>query len=67
MIVLDGYWQIIIGGFALGMIFEGLIYALFPRQMKSMLLLALTISQKKLQYYGLGACLFGALCLWAIL
>lgn len=48
------------------MVFEGLIYGLFPKTMKKMVLQILALPEQTLQNYGLGLAAFGVACLYFI-
>lgn len=49
------------------MVFEGLIYGLFPKTMKRMVLQILALPEQTLQNFGLGIAAFGAVCLYFVI
>ena len=48
------------------LVFEGLIYGLFPKAMKKMILQILALPEQTLQNFGLGMAAFGVACLYFI-
>ena len=49
------------------MVFEGLIYGLFPKTMKKMVLQILALPEQTLQNYGLGLAAIGVACLYFLI
>ncbi len=62
MIETDTIWIAL----CLMLVFEGLIYGLFPKTMKKMVLQILAMPEQTLQNFGLGIAAFGVACLYAI-
>ena len=56
--------QFILGSLGLLLIIEGLLYALFPNRMKSMIRSMLEINNDTLKWGGLASAIVGFLMLW---
>ncbi len=56
--------QFILGSLGLLLIIEGLLYALFPNRMKSMIKSMLEINNDTLKWGGLASAIVGFLMLW---
>ena len=56
--------QFILGSLGLLLIFEGLLYALFPNRMKNMIRSMLEINNDTLKWGGLASAIVGFLMLW---
>jgi len=56
--------QFILGALGLLLIIEGLLYALFPNRMKSMIKSMLEMSNDTLKWGGLASAIVGFLMLW---
>ena len=58
--------KIIIAAFGLLLIFEGLLYAIFPNTMKKMIKKMLETSDETLKWAGITSALFGLILIWFI-
>ena len=56
--------QFILGSLGLLLIIEGLLYALFPNRMKSMIRSMLEMNNDTLKWGGLASAIVGFLMLW---
>ncbi len=56
--------QFILGSLGLLLIFEGLLYALFPNRMKNMVKSILEMNNDILKWGGLASAIIGFLLLW---
>jgi len=56
--------QFILGSLGLLLIIEGLLYALFPNRMKSMIKSMLEMNNDTLKWRGLASAIVGFLMLW---
>ena len=56
--------QFILGSIGLLLIIEGLLYALFPNRMKSMIKSMLEMNNDTLKWGGLASAIVGFLMLW---
>ena len=56
--------QFILGSLGLLLIIEGLLYALFPNRMKSMIKSMLEMNNDALKWGGLASAIVGFLMLW---
>ena len=56
--------QFILGSLGLLLIIEGLLYALFPNRMKSMIKSMLEMNNDTLKWVGLASAIVGFLMLW---
>ncbi len=56
--------QFILGSLGLLLIIEGLLYALFPNRMKSMIKSLLEMNNDTLKWGGLASAIVGFLMLW---
>ena len=56
--------QFILGSLGLLLIIEGLLYALFPNRMKSMIISMLEMNNDTLKWGGLASAIVGFLMLW---
>ena len=56
----------LITALGLVLIIEGLVYSIFPRQMKAMLKSMLDYSDKTLVWIGLPLALFGLFLIWIV-
>ena len=56
--------QFILGALGLLLIIEGLLYALFPNRMKSMIKSMLEMNNDTLKWGGLASAIVGFLMLW---
>ena len=56
--------QFILGSLGLLLIIEGLLYALFPNRMKSMIKSMLEMNNDTLKWGGLASAIVGFLMLW---
>ena len=56
--------QFILGSLGLLLIIEGLLYALFPNRMKSMIKSMLEMNNETLKWGGLASAIVGFLMLW---
>ena len=56
--------QFILGSLGLLLILEGLLYALFPNRMKSMIKSMLEMNNDTLKWGGLASAIVGFLMLW---
>jgi len=57
----------ILGSLGLLLIFEGLLYAVFPNRMKSMIQKMLEMNNDTLKWGGLMSALLGLLMLWTVI
>ena len=57
----------ILGSLALLLIIEGLLYALFPNRMKSMIQKMLEMNNDTLKWGGLMSAILGFLMLWTVI
>ena len=57
-------WLITALGFVL--VLEGLVYAIFPRQMKTMLKSIIDYSDNTLVWLGISLALFGLVLIWLV-
>ena len=58
--------QFILGSLGLLLIIEGLLYALFPNRMKSMIKSMLEMNNDTLKWGGLASAIVGFLMLWTV-
>ena len=59
--------QFILGSLGLLLIIEGLLYALFPNRMKSMIQKMLEMNNDTLKWGGLMSAILGFLMLWTVI
>lgn len=59
--------EIFLGSLGLLLIIEGLLYALFPNRMKSLMRKMLDIPNETLKWGGIASSLLGLIMLWAVL
>ena len=57
----------ILGSLGLLLIFEGLLYAVFPNRMKSMIQKMLEMNNDTLKWGGLMSAILGFLMLWTVI
>jgi uncharacterized protein YjeT (DUF2065 family) len=58
--------QFILGSLGLLLIIEGLLYALFPNRMKTMIRSMLEMNNDTLKWGGLASAIVGFLMLWTV-
>ena len=58
--------SILIAAFGLLLIFEGLLYAIFPNTMKLMISNMLNSSNETLKWTGIVAAIFGLVLIWIV-
>ena len=59
--------QFIIGSLGMLLIIEGLLYALFPSRMKTMITSMLNMDNDKLKWGGLMSAILGFIMLWSVI
>ena len=59
--------QFILGSLGMLLIIEGLLYALFPNRMKSMITSMLNMNNDKLKWGGLMSAILGFIMLWSVI
>ncbi len=52
--------------FCLVFVIEGLLYALFPEQLKNLMSIALSIPSRQLRFFGLAMALLGTISLYIL-
>lgn len=63
---MGGFGLFLLTAFAMLLVIEGLLWALFPALIRRMMAFALTQSTEKLRFFGFSAALAGAALLWAL-
>mgnify|MGYP001177198718 FL=1 len=59
--------EIFLGSIGLLLIIEGLLYAVFPNRMKSLIIKMTEISNETLKWGGIASALLGLMIMWTVL
>tara|TARA_B100000965_G_scaffold211628_1_gene176836 strand:- start:1602 stop:1790 length:189 start_codon:yes stop_codon:yes gene_type:complete len=59
--------EIFLGSIGLLLIIEGLLYAVFPNRMKSLIFKMIEMSNETLKWGGIASALLGLMIMWTVL